>query len=305
MRPYYFADVWLRGRGMSDEAKGMALGFVGVAIFSLTLPVTRIALEGLEPVMVGLGRAVVAAAVAAVILVATRQPVPPRRHWGRLVVVALGVVLGFPLFSAIAMTTVPAAHGGVVMGVLPLATTVAGALFCGERPSARFWALAALGSALVIAFAWFKGAGGLVAGDGWLLLAVAAAGIGYAVGGELSRTLCGWQVICWALVVSVPFILPVVAWRMDGVNWGAAPRVWAAFLYVALFSQLIAFFAWNRGLALGGVARVSQVQLLQVFLTLAASAALLGEELDAVTLGFAVVVVATVAVGRRMPVARK
>ncbi len=290
---------------MNDELKGMLLGIVGVTIFSVTLPATRIAVTDLDPVIVGLGRAVVAAAVAAVILAVRRQPLPERRHWGRLVVVALGVVLGFPLFSAIAMVSVPAAHGGVVMGALPLATTAAAAALCNERPSAGFWALALLGGAVVIAFAALKGAGGLVAGDGWLLLAVAAAGVGYAVGGELSRTLCGWQVICWALVVSLPFTLPVMAWHMDGVNWGAPARVWAAFLYVALFSQLIAFFAWNRGLALGGVARVSQVQLLQVFMTLAASALLLGENIDAVTLVFAVGVVGVVAVGRRMPVARR
>ena len=291
---------------MSDELKGMLLGVIGVAIFSVTLPATRIAvLGGLDAVFVGLGRAAVAAAVAALILAVRRQPFPDRRHWGRLMVVALGVVLGFPLFSAIAMVSVPAAHGGVVMGVLPLATTVAGAVLCGERPSAGFWTLAIFGSALVVAFAALKGAGGLVAGDWWLLLAVAAAGVGYAVGGELSRTLCGWQVICWALVVSVPFILPVVAWHMDGVNWGAPARVWAAFLYVALFSQLLAFFAWNRGLALGGVARVGQVQLLQVFMTLIASAVLLGEEIDAVTIGFAIAVVGVVGLGRRMPVERK
>ena len=226
---------------MNDELKGMLLGVVGVTIFSVTLPATRIAVTGLDPVIVGLGRAVVAAAVAALILAVSRQPLPDRRHWWRLAVVSLGVVLGFPLFSAIAMVSVPAAHGGVVMGVLPMATTVAGAVLCGERPSAGFWALAVFGSALVVVFAALKGAGGLMAGDWWLLLAIAAAGVGYAVGGELSRTLCGWQVICWALVVSVPFTLPVVAWHMEGVNWGAPKSVWAAFLYVALFSQLLAF----------------------------------------------------------------
>ncbi len=135
---------------MSDEIKGLGLGFIGVAIFSITLPATRIAVTGgLDAVTVGLGRAVVA--VAAVILAVRRQPLPERRHWGRLVVVALGVVLGFPLFSAIAMQTVPAAHGGVVMGVLPLVTTVAAALLCRERPSAGFWALALLGGAVVFA----------------------------------------------------------------------------------------------------------------------------------------------------------
>jgi drug/metabolite transporter (DMT)-like permease len=291
---------------MSDNIKGLFLGFIGVAFFSLTLPMTRIAVTGgLDAVTVGLGRAVVAAAVAAVILAVSRQPLPPRRHWKQLVVVALGVVLGFPLFSAIAMESVPAAHGGVVMGVLPFATTLAATIFCGERPSPGFWALAVFGGALVVAFAALKGAGGLVAGDWWLLLAIAAAGVGYAVGGELSRTLCGWQVICWAVVVSLPFTLPPVLWVLPDIHWDLSWTVWGAFAYVALFSQLIAFFAWNRGMALGGVARVSQVQLLQVFMTLAASAPLLGEEIGAVTMTFAVAVVGAVALSRRMAVTRR
>jgi len=289
---------------MSDEIKGMALGFVGVAIFSVTLPATRIALTGFDAVTVGLGRAIVAALVAAVILAATRQPWP-HRHWKRLLAVGLGVVVGFPLFASIAMESVPAAHGGVVLGVLPLATTAAGALFGGERPSAGFWLLAALGGALVVGFAVLRGAGGVQAADVWLLAAVVSAGTGYAVGGALSRDLGGWQVICWALVVTLPVIVPPVLWALPGVAWRAAPAAaWAGFLYVALFSQLIGFFAWNRGLAIGGVARVSQVQLLQLFMTLGFAAWLGGETIDAETLAFAVAVVATVAAGRKMPVRR-
>ncbi|MCH7937475.1 MAG: DMT family transporter [Proteobacteria bacterium] len=284
----------------------MLLGVIGVAIFSVTLPATRIAvLGGLDAVFVGLGRAVVAALVAAVILAVTRQPPPPRRHWKRLVAVAFGVVLGFPLFMTIAMQTVAAAHGGIVLGVLPLATTAAGAVLCGERPSPGFWAVAFLGGALVVGYAMIDGAGALRAADLWLLAAAASAGVGYAVGGELSRSLGGWQVICWALVASLPFIVPPVLWVLPAVDWGAPPTVWAGFLYVALFSQLLGFFAWNRGLALGGVARVGQVQLLQLFMTLAFSAVLLGETIGPVTVLFALAVVGTVALGRRMPVTRR
>ncbi|NQV85129.1 MAG: DMT family transporter [Rhodospirillales bacterium] len=284
----------------------MVFGVIGVAIFSVTLPATRIAvLGGLDAVFVGLGRAVVAALVAAVILVVTRQPLPPRKHWGRLVAVAFCLVIGFPLFMTIAMQTVPAAHGGIVLGVLPLVTTAAAALFCGERPSLKFWAVAFLGSALVVGFAMIQGGGGLQAGDVWLLAAAVWAGTGYALSGDVARVLGSWQVICWVVVVSLPFITPPVLWVLPDVDWGAPWPVWTSFVYVALFSQLIGFFAWNRGMVLGGVARVGQVQLLQLFMTLAASALMLGEDIDGVTMIFATAVVGVVALGRRMPVARR
>jgi drug/metabolite transporter (DMT)-like permease len=289
---------------MSDEWKGLWLGFVGVAIFSVTLPATRVAVQGLDAVTVGLGRAVVAAVIAALILIARRAPWP-RGHWRRLAVVALGVVVGFPLFATVAMLSVPAAHGGVMLGVLPLATSVAAAVLGRDRPSLGFWLVAVAGSGLVVGFAVIEGAGGLQAADLWLLAAVASAGVGYAVGGELARTLGPWQVICWALVASLPFILPPVLWMLPGVEWRQPWPVWAGFAYVAVFSQLVGFFAWNRGLAIGGVARVSQVQLLQLFMTLGFAWLLLGEAISGLTLAFAVAVVATVAIGRRMPVGRR
>jgi len=291
---------------MSDEIKGMALGLVGVAIFSLTLPVTRIALTGgLDVVTVGIGRAVVAAMVAAVILFATRQAVPPRRYWKRLVVSGLLLVIGFPLFMSIAMSSVPASHGGIVLGVLPFTTTLAAAIFCGERPSRGFWLVALLGSAAVVAFAVIEGGGAMQAADLWMLGAAVAAGTGYALSGDLSRALGGWQVICWSLLACVPFIVPPVAWVWADINWQVSWQVWTAFGYVALFSQLIGFFAWNRGLALGGIARVGQVQLLQLFMTLAGSWLLLGEEIGPVTMIFAVGIVGAVALSRRMAVTRR
>ncbi|MEE8350744.1 MAG: DMT family transporter [Rhodospirillales bacterium] len=290
---------------MSDEVKGMLLGLIGVAIFSLTLPATRVAVSVLDPVTVGLGRAVVAAVVAVAILIGTRQPLPPRRTWGRLLAVAVCITLGFPLFMTIAMQSVPAVHGGVMLGVLPLATTVGAAVFCGERPSLSFWLLAMLGSALVLAFAFMEGAGALQAADLWLLIAVFCAGAGYALSGDLSRSMGGWQVICWVMVVSLPLVVPPVLWVMADIDWQATTwQVWSGFFYVALFSQLIGFFAWNKGLALAGIARVGQVQLLQLFMTLAASWLLLGEEIMPSTIVFSMLVVAVVAWGRRMPVSR-
>ncbi|MDA0306255.1 MAG: DMT family transporter [Proteobacteria bacterium] len=290
---------------MSDEVKGMLLGVIGVAIFSLTLPATRVAVSVLDPVIVGLGRAVVAAAVAAAILFLTRQPIPARRTWFRLLMVALCLVIGFPLFMTIAMRSVPASHGGVVLGVLPLATTVGAALFCGERPSIGFWAMAVLGSALVLAFAFMDGAGALQVADLWLLAAVFIAGSGYALSGNLSRFMGSWQVICWVVVAALPFTVPPVLWVAGDIDWPATSwQVWAGFFYVALFSQLIGFFAWNRGMVMGGVSRVGQVQLLQLFMTLAASWLLLGEEITPTTIVFAMLVVAVVAWGRRMPVSR-
>jgi drug/metabolite transporter (DMT)-like permease len=291
---------------MSDEIKGMALGLIGVAIFSLSLPMTRVAVVGgLDAVFVAYGRAVVAALAAAAILIVTRQPLPPRRYWKRLVGVGFGIVLGFPLLMTIAMKTLPAAHGGIVLGVFPLATTAAAAILCAERPSFRFWVVAVLGSALVVGFAMIKGGGGLQFADLLLLAAAAFAGTGYALSGDLSRSLGGWQVICWVLIFSLPFIVPPVLWVLPDVNWRVSWGAWGGFFYVALFSQLIGFFAWNRGLAMGGVSRVGQVQLLQLFMTLAASAWLLGEDIDPVTILFAIAVVGVVAVGRRMPVARR
>jgi drug/metabolite transporter (DMT)-like permease len=286
------------------EGRGLLLGFVGVAVFSLTLPVTRLAMADSDPVVFGLGRSLLAGAVAAAILLATRQRRPRGSEWRSLALVAAGVIFGFPLLSAWGMQLVPAAHGGVVLGILPLATAVAGAVLLRERPSAAFWLVSLAGGAAVVGFSLLRGGGTLGLGHLALLGSVACAAAGYAEGARLSRSLGGWQVICWALVLSFPLLLVPVVPAVLAHGLPGSPQSWAAFLYVALFSQLFGFFAWYRGLVLGGVARVSQVQLLQTFMTIAASALLLGETIDAMTLGFAVFVVASVAVGRRMPVRR-
>jgi drug/metabolite transporter (DMT)-like permease len=289
---------------MNQETRGMWLGVIGVAIFSLTLPFTRMAVAELNPVLVALGRAVVAALISAALLWWIGAPRPTRAQLRALIITSLGVVVGFPVLSSIAMRYVPASHGAVVIGVLPLATAVFGALRFGERPSPGFWAAALAGSAIVIAFALWQGGGGLHPADFALFGAVLAAAMGYAEGGRLSQTMGGQQVISWALVLSMPVLLPVTIWLGWHYGIDASARAWIGFGYVSLFSMFIGFFFWYKGLALGGIARVGQVQLLQPFLTLIGAALILGEALDANNFLFAIVVIAVVAIGRRMRIKR-
>jgi len=288
---------------------GMLLGFIGVAIFSQTLPFTRMAVAELDATFVALARAVIAAVLAVALLAArgamASERRPRGRQWLRLAVTALGVVVGFPLFSSLAMREVPAGHGAIVIGLLPLATAVFAAWFGGERPSLAFWLSALAGSALVVAFAFWQGAGGLQHADWFLFLAVVLGALGYAEGGKLSRELGGLETISWALVVSLPLLLPVVAWLAMAHApeiAAASPRAWLGMAYVSVFSMFIGFLFWYAGLAKGGVARVGQIQLLQPFLTLAGGALILAEPLDAATVAFAVAVIAVVALGRRAAV---
>jgi drug/metabolite transporter (DMT)-like permease len=286
-----------------NETAGLLYGLLGITIFGFTLPATRIAVADLSPTFVGLGRALVAAALAALLLAATRQAWPTRRQARQLGLVAAGVVVGFPLLSAWALRVVPANHGAIMLGILPLATAIAGSLRAGERPSWQFWLVALSGSLVVLWFALFSG-GGLQLADLALIGAVAAAAFGYAEGARLARELGSWQVICWALVLAAPFLALPVAWVVASEGLRASPAAWLGFSYVSVFSMFIGFFAWYRGLALGGIARVGQVQLLQPFVTLAASVALLGETITPVTLGVALVVAAIVAIGRKTAIRR-
>lgn len=286
------------------ETIGLFYGFLGVLSFSLTLPATRLAVAGLDPTFVGLGRGVVAGILSVVILWLTRQPLPTIPQWRSLAIVSLGVVLGFPLLSAWAMQRLPAAHGAVVLGLLPLATALAGVVRSGDRPTKLFWIASAIGSTTVVGFAVFQGANQLQF-ENWVLLgAVIAAAMGYAEGGKLAQQLGGWQVICWALVLSAPFeAIPTFL----AAEHLVAPSAWAwlGFAYLCLVSQLIGFFAWYHGLAIGGVARVSQMQLLQPFLTILFSAILLGEKITPLTLGAAGLVIGSVAIGRQAKIHRR
>ena len=288
-----------------DATRGLLLGALGVLIFAATLPMTRLAVGDiaapqLPPAFVTAGRAAVAGLLSLAWLALLRVPPPARRHWPALALSALGTVLGFPLFLSLALRRVDAMHAAVVTGVLPLATAAVAALVLRQRASAGFWACAVGGCALVVGFAAWRGSGALTAADGLLLLAVACAAVGYVAGAQVAATLPAAQVICWVLVLSLPAVLPLAWWLRP--QQPASPAAWAGFAYVSLFSMWLGFFAWYRGLALGGVMRVSQVQLLQPFLALLLAVPLLGERLDTATVGFALAVMAVVFVGRRMPV---
>lgn len=295
----------LRNHSSHSETIGLFYGFLGVLSFSLTLPATRIAVTELDPTFIGLGRGVVAGTVAAFILWLTRQSLPPLKQVRGLLIVAAGVVLGFPLLSAWAMQRLPAAHGAVVLGLLPLATAVAGVIRSGDRPSRLFWLASLVGSTTVVGFALSAGAGALYGEDLILLGAVIAAALGYAEGGKLAQQLGGWQVICWALVLAAPLEAIPTLLAAGHQPLQASVFAWLGFAYLCLVSQLIGFFAWYHGLAIGGVARVSQMQLLQPFLTIVFSALLLKESITTTTILAAALVIGSVAIGRKAKIQRQ
>ncbi len=292
-----------------DSSRGFALGALGVLIFAMTLPMTRLAVGNagapqLTPAFVTAARAALAGLLSLAYLRWIGGARPAREHWRDLAICAAGTVLGFPLFLALALRDVEAMHAAVVTGVLPLGTAVAAAAWLRQRASLGFWLCALGGCALVLAYAALQGQGRLSAADGLLLLAVASAAIGYVGGARVSLRLPAEQVICWVLALSLPLTLPamLLAWPADAgaVRWAS----WGGLAYVTLFSMWLGFFAWYRGLALGGVMRVSQVQLLQPFLALLFAVPVLGERLDATTVLFALAVMAVVLIGKRMPIAR-
>ena len=292
---------------MNATNKGFAWGVLGVVIFAMTLPMTRLAVGAasdpqLTPAFVTAGRAALAGLLSVVYLIVIRAPWPARRHWPTLAVSALGTVVGFPMSLALALRQVDATHAAVVTGLMPMSTAVIGALVLRQRPSLGFWGCALTGFALVLCFAAWQGGGALSAGDGWLLLAVLFTGIGYVAGAKVAAEMPAPQVICWVLVMSLPLTLPAALWF-----WPTAPArlsSWGGFLYVSLFSMWLGFFAWYRGLAMGGLVRVSQVQLVQPFLALLFAVPILGERLDLLTVVFALAVIGVVFLGKRMPVAR-
>jgi drug/metabolite transporter (DMT)-like permease len=271
------------------------LGFLGVLGFSGSLPATRVAVEELDASFVGLGRAVVAAALGGVLLLVLRQPRPKRAQLGGLALVALGVVIGFPVFTAFALRELSSAHGAVIVGLLPAATAAMAVIRGGERPSRGFWLASGLGLVAVLAFAATQGAGLPTAADGLVLVAVAFGALGYAEGGALSRELGGWQTICWALLLSMPLVFPLAAAAAATGDLSGGAGAWAGFAYVSLVSMFLGFFAWYAGLARGGVAKIGQVQLAQPVLTLAVAAVLLGERVDPATIAAALLVLASVA----------
>ena len=286
--------------GTMDKAtSGWINGFIGVLIFSGSLPATRLAVMQLDPVFLTVARAAIAGMLALMLLLLFRQKRPAGADLVSLAVVAAGVVLGFPLLTALALQHVTSAHSIVFIGLLPLATAVFGVIRGGERPRPAFWIFSMLGSAVVAGFALSQGLSASPAGDLLMLAAIVVCGLGYAEGARLSRTLGGWQVISWALVLSLPIMLVVsVIYRPANFATIEAPA-WIGLGYVSLFSMLIGFVFWYRGLAQGGIAAVGQLQLLQPIFGLALAAFLLHEPVSWTMLVVTLAVIVCVAGARR------
>jgi drug/metabolite transporter (DMT)-like permease len=272
-----------------EKTSGWINGFIGVVIFSGSLPATRLAVLEFDPVFLTVVRAAIAGVLAVALLWLFRQRRPARNQRLSLLIVALGVVLGFPLLTALALQHVTSAHSIVFVGLLPLATAIFAVLRGGERPRPVFWMFSILGSALVVGFALAQGLTASPTGDLLMLAAILACGLGYAEGAKLSRTLGGWQVICWALVLALPLMAVLSLWLAPASFSTVSLSAWVCLGYVSLFSMLIGFVFWYRGLAQGGIAAVGQLQLLQPFFGLALAATLLHEQVSlgmlAVTLG--------------------
>jgi len=284
---------------LSREHLGLLLGFVGVAIFGGTLPATRIAVSAIDPLAMTALRTAIAGLCSLALLIVLRRPLPPRRLWPQLAIAMLCVSILFPFLMALGMQTVDASHGGVVLGILPIATALVAVAITHERPRPLFWVASLAGAGLVIGFALRQGGGAISAGDLFLFAAVAVSSIGYAFSGKLTSHMPGWEVISWVLVMALPISLPAAVLTMPADIGQIALNPWLALLYVALFSQWIGFFAWNAGMAMGGIARVSQVQLLQPFITFALAATFNDESITPQILLFAAAVVATVAISTR------
>ncbi|EHJ98076.1 MULTISPECIES: DMT family transporter [Rhizobium/Agrobacterium group] len=288
---------------MDKTTSGWLSGLIGVVIFSGSLPATRVAVTGFDPVFLTLARASIAGLLALALLFVFRQKRPARDDMASLFIVSFGVVVGFPLLTALALRHITSAHSIVFVGLLPLATAVFAVLRGGERPRPAFWFFSCLGSVLVAGFSLSNslasGLGASLAGDLLMLGAIIVCGLGYAEGAALSRKLGGWQVISWALVLSLPLMLPLAFFTGPQTLAGIDPQAWGGLAYVSLFSMLIGFIFWYRGLALGGIAAVGQLQLLQPFFGLVLAATLLHEEVSPAMIAITLVVVLCVAGARK------
>jgi drug/metabolite transporter (DMT)-like permease len=290
----------------SREKFGLALGVAGVLLFGGTLPATRLAVAAFDPLFLSAARAVIAGCAGFLLLVTLRRSLPPRALWRDLVLAGLCTIIGFPVFMALAMAHVPASHGGVVLGIIPLATAAAAALVAHERPSLGFWLASAAGASIVFVFmARQSEASTIELGDVYLLGTVLSGAFGYALSGRLSRTLPGWEVISWQVAAFLPLSLLAALLLAPSTFTDVQAPAWAGLVYVSFISQFFAFFVFNAAMAMGGVARVGQMMLLQPFVIVALSVPVNGERFDPSTLLYAVAVVVTVIVGQRMQVTRR
>ncbi|MBN15765.1 MAG: EamA family transporter [Pelagibacterium sp.] len=284
---------------MKSSLQGWGSGLLGVVIFSGSLPATRVAVADFTPLFLTSARAAIAALLAATCLAVLGQPRPRPADLLSLAIVAIGVVIGFPLLTALALEHITSARSIVFIGLLPLATATFAVLRGGENPRPAFWLFSGLGSAIVIVFAISGGGAGSLIGDCYMVAAIIVCGLGYAEGAKLSRRLGGWQVICWALVLSAPLMAALALANLP-LSWHAiGSAAWLSLAYVSVFSMLVGFVFWYRGLALGGIAGVGQLQLLQPFFGLTLAGLVLGEPIAASMLAATAIIVVCVALARR------
>lgn len=287
------------------EQLGLALGIAGVVLFGGTLPATRLAVISFDPLLLSAVRASIAGCAGLIVLLALRRPLPARKLWPDIVVTGLCTILGFPVLMALAMARVPAAHGGVVLGIMPLVTAAAATIVTRERPSLGFWLVGVVGAAIVIVFTLREGGGGFALGDLFLAGTVVVGAFGYALSGRLSLAMPGWEAICWQVAVFLPlsFVAALSLWPP---HLGPVSNAgWAGLAYVSLVSQFSAFFVFNAAMARVGVARVSQLMLLQPFAIILLAAPVNGEPIRLDMLGYATAVLATVIIGQRMRIRRR
>ena len=279
---------------MNDSKTGWVFGFIGVAIFSGSLPATRVAVADFDPIFLTVSRATIAGLLAIILLLVFKEKRPERSDLMSLLIIAVGVVVGFPLLTALALQHITSAHSVVFIGLLPLATAIFGVLRAGDRPNPVFWVFSILGSFLVAGFALMQDASASLIGDLFMFGAIIVCGLGYAEGAKLSRKLGGWQVISWALVLSLPIMAPIACLEMPTSYEEISQPAWLALAYVSMFSMLIGFVFWYKGLAQGGIAAVGQLQLLQPFLGLILAATILGEQVSGVMILTCVAVIGCV-----------
>ncbi|MDM5213047.1 DMT family transporter [Peribacillus sp. NJ4] len=292
-------------QGETRAKLGLFLGLVGVICFSLTLPATSIAVAYFGTTVVGLGRTVVAAILVAVVLIVRNEKLPSSGQLKSLLIVAVGAVLGFPLLTSWAMESLPVSHGAVELALLPLATAGFAMFRAGEIPSRKFWVSSMIGSLAVIMYALHLGFGQLQFADLALLAAVIILGLSYAEGGKLAKEIGSWQVIAWAIMIGAPFFIIPVGLNLTTDMLHAPLQAWVSLIYLAVVSQFLAYVAWYSGMAMGGIARVSQIQYLQPFLMILFATVFLDESITFFTLGIAVIVVFSVILGKNAHVSIK
>jgi drug/metabolite transporter (DMT)-like permease len=285
-----------------DETRGLVLGFIGVLCFSASLPFTRVAVREFGVIFPTFGRAVIAGVLAAGILGITRTSFPPRHLWPNLLKAGLGVVVGFPAFTGLALQLAPAGHGSVVIGLLPAATAGWSVVRQGSRPSSRYWFFAAIGAGAIIVLTLVRGSSDIALGDLFLLAAVASAAVGYGEGSVVSSAIGGWQTISWIVLCALPLTIPLTIIGLGPVGWDEPWTAWISLAYIGAVSMFLGFFAWYAGLALGGIPRVSPIQLLQPLFSLVWAGVFLHEDLDALIIVVALIVLVSVAGSRKSAV---